>query len=167
MPVFSSGLQIQADGNPLVSIMNRIPGVAVASFGSRLYENRNTLDYLGKRLLEFANLDSEFPKINEAWCTATYWYHQALAEPIETIRIIKLVTAIEIRLRTENTQGSQGKIAEAIERVTGLNSNEKIKGDKTVGQFAKLIVQTRSQVLHGTYPTFASSDKMASFDDVE
>lgn len=166
-PVFSSGLQIQKDVSPLVSILNAQPGRGVGSFSELNKENTKMLGQMGNRMSEFSNENSKFSNLNSAWCSAVYWYHQALAEPVETIQIIKLVTAIEILLRTESSMGSKAKITDAIKHITGLNADDDFRNGKTVGKFANLIVQTRSQVLHGTYSTFSPLDKMATFDDVE
>ncbi len=166
-PTFYSNLQIQKNGIPLISVRNNQPGLAVASFGNRLNENVKSLNQMGNRLSEFSNPDSVFPKINEAWCSAVYWYHQALAEPINTIRVIKLVTAIEILLHAEKSSGLTAKITETLKRLTGLCPDEKIKTyrdiknnsePKTVTQLANNISKARSTVLHGTQPTFPVSE---------
>jgi hypothetical protein len=50
------------------------------------------------------------PLLEQAWCDAAYWLHEALAEQIDAIAIAKLETALEVLLRAENNSGSNQRL---------------------------------------------------------
>ena len=103
----------------------------------------------------FVTGQMSLPKIDQAWCDAAYWFHEGLANSLDTVATVKLETAVEVLLRSESSKGSGKRMRQAIEAVTGLTPKAPIAlgSSVTVEQFAKTLVGARSQVLHGTFST--------------
>ena len=110
------------------------------------------LAVIGKRLTAFFGGTSPVPSLDEAWCNAAYWYHEALAESLDTIAVAKLETAIEVLVRAENMTGSKERILRSINAIFDLSEDDSL-GPITVRQFALAITTARSRVVHGTWPT--------------
>lgn len=85
----------------------------------------------------------------------TYWLHQALAEPIGTIAIAKLETALEVLLHTESSRGSQRRMLQILSVFFDLGPDDPIAPRATLSaqQFARNVVRDRSRILHGTWST--------------
>jgi hypothetical protein len=113
-----------------------------------------SLDVMGERLAEYLGSRSVVPLLNESWCNATYWFHEALAESLDTVAVVKLETAIEVLLRAEDMSGSKSRIKNSFEAIFGLNGSDSLPGSSvTVDQFVLNIATARSRVVHGTWPT--------------
>ncbi|ODT59587.1 MAG: hypothetical protein ABS77_10300 [Phenylobacterium sp. SCN 69-14] len=132
------------------------------------------LDSMGQRLAGFLDALSAVPILDEAWCNAAYWYHEALAETLDTVAVAKLETAIEVLFRAESMSGSKRRLTESFEVFFGLKPGDKIgSGTVTVEQFVESITTARSRVLHGTWPTLHldlaanKSGQTISYADVE
>lgn len=130
---------------------------------------------MGQRLSAFLDATSPVPDLDEAWCNAAYWYHEALAETLDTVAVAKLETAIEVLFRAENMSRSMRRLLESFDVFFGLSRSEPIvpNGTVTVEQFAEAIITARSRVLHGTWPTLQfdlpanKSNQTVSYNDVE
>jgi hypothetical protein len=95
------------------------------------------------------------PVLERAWCDAADWLHQALAEPIDTIAIAKLETALEVLLRAEDTRGSRQRVLKVLVAFFDLKPDDPIALGSALSakQFAGKIVGDRSRILHGTWST--------------
>jgi hypothetical protein len=93
-----------------------------------------------------------------AWCDAAYWLHEALAEPLDSIAIAKLETALEVLLIGQNPAGSERRITTILELFYNLKPNDPVVngGTTTAKQFARNVVHERSRILHGTWSTLNS-----------
>jgi hypothetical protein len=74
---------------------------------------------VGKVVRSFTSGDYRLPNLERAWCDAAYWLHEALAEPIDSIAITKLETALEV-LRTESSKGSTLRVLTILRCFFGL-----------------------------------------------
>lgn len=130
---------------------------------------------MGQRLSAFLDASSSVPDLDEAWCNAAYWYHEALAETLDTVAVAKLETAIEVLFRAENMSGSKRRLHESFDVFFGLHRTDKIGTNSSVSveQFVEAITTARSRVLHGTWPTLQfdlpanKSSQTVSYGDVE
>ena len=111
------------------------------------------LQSMGRRLDGFLAGDGETPVLDEAWCNAAFWYHEAAAEPLDTVAIAKFETAIEVLFRSVSASGSKRRLVDAMEALLGLPRDKPLPSGVTPDQFAASIVTARSRVLHGTWPT--------------
>ena len=113
------------------------------------------VDAVGRCVTAFANGRFTVPRLEQAWCDAAYWYHEALAERIDSIAVVKLETSLEVLLRSTSTKGSQSRIRSVLEAFFGLRPEDPVvPGSPTTAEdFAKSLVGDRSQILHGTMST--------------
>jgi hypothetical protein len=160
MPVFGQAIS-RADGHLKMAVTNTEPGRA---FGPRFLDQRLTasrpmLDAIGRRVALFIDGGGVVPALEQAWCDAAYWFHEGLAEPLDTIAVPKLETAIEVLLHSESSKGSKRRVLQAIGAFYGLREADQINPDSqtTVGQFAQGLVRDRSRILHGTWSTLTHS----------
>jgi hypothetical protein len=84
-----------------------------------------------------------------------YWFHEALAEPIDSIAIAKLETALEVLLRSESSKGSTSRVLTILYCFFGLQPDDPVapNASLTAKQFAANLVRDRSRILHGTWST--------------
>jgi hypothetical protein len=113
------------------------------------------VDAVGRCVTAFATGRFTFPRLEQAWCDAAYWYHEALAERIDSIAVVKLETSLEVLLRSASTKRSQSRIQSVLEVFFGLRPEDPVvPGSPTTAcGFARSIVGDRSQILHGTMST--------------
>lgn len=113
------------------------------------------ISVVGNLIHSFASGNYRRRLLEQSWCDAAYWLHQGLAEPLDTIAVTKLETAIEVLMRAESSQGSVKRVLEALEIFFGLKPTDHINAHSSVTakSFAKSIVSGRSRILHGTSPT--------------
>lgn len=174
-PVWRADVWIQ-DGAFGQATGNREPARAIAPelFAQVLIKIAPTLTVIGQRLASYLSATSPVPDLDEAWCNAAYWYHEALAETLDTVAVAKLETAIEILFRSENMDGSKKRIVSSFDAILGLSEADLIPGSTvSVRQFALAITTARSRVVHGTWPTLHTDlpgykgQQPISYSDVE
>ena len=151
----------ESDGQLNISNTFDEPGQALGD-GALDHYLRNgaaLLSSVGRRAQAYLAGQSHLPKLNLAWCDAAYWFHEGLAEPLETIAVPKLETAIEVLFRSENSRGSERRMLAAIRGFYDLGPNQAINPTSpiTVRQFVKGFVRDRSRILHGTWSTLMRS----------
>jgi hypothetical protein len=132
--------------------------IGTGTLADTLQKNMPLIVAVGKLVNSFATGQHRLPKLERAWCDAAYWLHEALAEIIDTIGVVKLETALEVLLRAGNTSGSQARLEAILATFYGLKPGDPITSESamTAKQFAKGIVGDRSQILHGTWSTLHS-----------
>jgi hypothetical protein len=146
-------------------LQKQIPGV---TFGDGVLElvltqRKDILQSVGSRIATFIHPTAGFRVLETAWADAAYWFHEGLAEPLDTIAVTKLETCIEVMLRAEKTGGSERRVREAFEAFYGLKPDELVtpKSQITVKQLAKDFVRDRSRILHGTWSTLTHSLRLS------
>ncbi|NSZ58456.1 hypothetical protein FY145_10525 [Agrobacterium tumefaciens] len=158
-PAWRPNILRTSDGGGSGGIINLQPGRSVApeGLGIILKANSAFVTSMGTRLTGYVEGMSALPVLDETWCNAAYWYHEAIAEPLETIAIAKLETAIEVLFRSESSSRSTSRLVNALEIFFGLAKDDMLpNGTMTAGEFAATIVTARSRVLHGTWQTLTS-----------
>ncbi|MFT8327450.1 MAG: hypothetical protein ABF615_10450 [Gluconobacter oxydans] len=115
----------------------------------------SALGSMGNRLQSYIDGSGILPALDETWCNAAYWYHEAVAEPLDTVAIAKFETAIEVLFRSESSSGSKKRLLQGLEAFFGKKKGDDV-GGITADELATSIVTSRSRVLHGTWPTLHS-----------
>jgi len=124
----------------------------------KIAEAQPLIGVAGQCLSAFLSGSGPLSKLRLAWCDAAYWFHEGMAEPLDSLSVAKLETAVEVLLRSESTSGSQKRMEQAIHALTGLSATDPISPGAllSVKQFVKSFVEARSRVLHGTLSTLMS-----------
>lgn len=143
-----------ADGNVSPEVQNDEPGRAFGpgALEGTLAHRASAVESMGSRLQSYIDGSGVRPALDETWCNAAYWYHEAVAEPLDTVAIAKFETTIEVLFRSENSSGSKKRLLQGLEAFFGKKKDDDI-GGITADQLAASIVTSRSRVLHGTWPT--------------
>jgi hypothetical protein len=104
-----SSLQLVSRCNGQMGSANQEPGLAMGEGTLHHFLNvrQALVDAVSPRVAAFVAGSSALPILDQAWADAAYWFHEALAEPLDTIAVPKLETAIEVLLRAESTSGSR------------------------------------------------------------
>lgn len=133
------------------------PGMVIGAgaLTAILQERAPIFAAVGNVVRSFASGSFRLPGLERAWCDAAYWLHQALAEPIDSIAIAKLETALEVLLRVESSKGSTKRMLEVLDAFFNLEPDDPVvKGSLlSAQQFARNVVRDRSRILHGTWST--------------
>jgi hypothetical protein len=155
-PAWRVDVVLTSDGGGAGGRSNNQPGLGVApeGLGVILKAQARELQSMGARLSGYLHGTSTLPGLDETWCNAAYWYHEAIAEALETVAIAKLETAIEVLFRSVSSSGSTKRLIDGLEIFFGLRKDDLLpNGDMTAAEFAAAIVTARSRVLHGTWQT--------------
>ena len=140
-----------------VGVSNRDAGLPIGpgTMADVLQRTAPVIDAVGKCVTSFATGQFRFPNLEQAWCDAAYWLHEALAETSDAIAFAKLETALEVLVRAESASGSGSRIELILAAFYGLSPHDMLTSESTTTakQFAKGIVQDRSRILHGTWST--------------
>jgi hypothetical protein len=151
----------RCNGQISMGSANQEPGLVMGegTLHHFLKTGQALLDSVGQRVTAYVTGISGLPVLEQAWADAAYWFHEALAEPLDTIAVPKLETAIEVLLRAENTSGSKTRVLKAIKAFYGLTKMQFInpQSQLTVEKFATGFVTDRSRILHGTWSTLNHS----------
>ncbi|MFT9019523.1 hypothetical protein [Acetobacter malorum] len=121
-------------------------------FNEVIIKNKLFISNVGISLNAFLSGQDQLRNLRQAWCDSAYWYHEGTAEPLATVAVVKLETAIESLLRTSSSKGSEDRIKSIIQKITGLKKTDIIPEPigKSVEKYAKYLVSARSRILHGT-----------------
>lgn len=136
------------------------PGLAIGTgtLADILQKTEPLITAVGSCVKSFAGGRFRFPNLERAWCDAAYWLHEALAEPLDSIAVAKLETALEVLLHAESASGSQTRMLTILETFYGLKPEDPLTdgATTTAKQFARSVVRDRSRILHGTWSTLNS-----------
>ncbi len=150
-------LSVAADGEPSggFSVLDAGMSIGQGYLGQIVRESAPLIASVGNRVRAFTTGSFRLPKLEQAWCDAAYWLHEGLAEPMDSIAVTKLETAIEVLLRAESKRGSESRIISAMDTFYGLKPEDPITPNSSVTTkaFARRFVDDRSRVLHGTVST--------------
>ncbi len=147
----------ESNGAYISSWTIKDPGMTIGS--GTLFDtlNRHTpiFNSVGNVVRSFASGSFRLPALEQAWCDAAYWLHQALAESIDTIAVAKLETALEVLVTSVSSKGSEKRILEILKTFFDLEHCDPIAPGSQLNaqQYAKIFVGNRSRVLHGTWST--------------
>jgi len=132
-------------------------GVSVAAFDQLLSTNHSLVVSIGRRVSGYLYGAQVLPKLEQAWCDGAFWLHEGLAEPLSTVAVAKLETAVEVLLSAESTKKSSLRFRAAFESFYGLKPDDPIarNNPQTVNRLIASIVGARSRVLHGTASTLS------------
>jgi hypothetical protein len=97
----------------------------------------------------FIKDDGLLPDLEQSWFDAAYWFHEGLAEPVETIAVAKLETALEVLLSSASTKGSTSRLTDVFSSFYGRHKDQPIADGSAVmvKDFVNEIVSSRSRVL--------------------
>lgn len=156
LPPYTASLVCSSAGiSP--GIRNSQPGLG---FGGEAFDHfvshaASVLSSAGDRISTFLTRNGKLPKLQMAWCDASFWFHEAVAEPLDTVAIAKLETSIENLFAAGNPTESTSRILQALKGVFGLGENDPIAPGSLVKvrAFVADVVTARSRILHGTWST--------------
>jgi hypothetical protein len=147
----------EADGYHSASWTRKEPGLAIGpgTLPNVLRKAAPLFMAVGNVVRSFASGSFRLPILEQAWCDAAYWFHQALTESIDTIAIAKLETTLEVLLCAGDTRGSERRVLEILGVFFGLGPDDAIAPGSPLNarQFARNVVRNRSRILHGTWST--------------
>jgi hypothetical protein len=134
-------------------------GFSGGAFDSFRSKQTAILESIGRRVEAYVRGCAKLKNLQQAWCDAAYWFHEGLAEPLDTIAVAKLETAIEALLAPGSTKLSNARLCQAIQAFYGLKKTDRLgtNASITVEAFVKEIVGARSQILHGTFSTLTQN----------
>ncbi len=142
------------------SFQNREPGrtLGAGAFEKYLSSDPEVLAAIGRRVASFLDGSIANSLLDRAWCDAAYWFHGGLAEPLGSLAVPMLETAIEVLLGAGSSAGGERRLIDAIWAFYGLAADGPINPTShlTVKQFAHRFVEERSRILHGTRSTLQS-----------
>ena len=123
----------------------------------------DVLQSVGRRVQGYVRGGPRLPNLEQAWCDAAYWFHEGLAESLDSIAVAKHETAIEVLLGAESSSRSEKRLCEALHAFHGVSEDDPIATDPsvTIKQYAKGIVGPRSRFLHGTWSTLGENAEAA------
>jgi hypothetical protein len=145
-----------ANNKPIVGLHNNQPGLVMPpNFASTLQKLQPSLDSAGRRISTYINGGTSLlPLLEQAWCDAALWYHEGVADQLNTIAVAKMETSIEVLMRSVNSSGSAKRIRKVFWAFANKGPNDPVApGQQKVTQLSKEIVTARSRVLHGTLST--------------
>lgn len=129
--------------------------IGTGTLADILQKTKPVTTAVGNVVRSFTSGSYRLPNLERAWCDAAYWLHEALAEPIDSIAIAKLETALEVLLRSESSKGSTGRVLTILQCFFGLQPEDPVAPNSALSakQFAANLVRDRSRILHGTWST--------------
>lgn len=147
----------EANGHYNGSWSRKEPGMSIGTgtLADILKKTQPLVMAIGNVVRSFTSGTYRLPTFERAWCDAAYWLHEALAEPIDSIAIAKLETALEVLLRSESIKGSTARVLAILQCFFNLQPDDPIAPGSTLTakQFATNLVRDRSRILHGTWST--------------
>ena len=140
-------------------------GFSAVAFERFLSKSSHILASIGNRVRAYLTDDAALPKLDQSWSDAAYWLHEGLAEPLDTVAVTKLETAIEVLLSASSTKSSGPRLEFAFSSFYGLLRESPFPPGSTrkVKDIVKAIVESRSRILHGTLSTL-TADSLATDD---
>lgn len=151
LPPYRGSLAV-TDGKVTGGVRNMQPGhgLLAASFETFVNSATTARESIGRRVDAYLSNQVALPSLEQAWCDAVCWFHESLSEPLDTIAVTKLETAIENLFAAGSTRGSKKRMLDAL---SGMFEFE--KKDKSLKGFVDNFVKARSRVLHGTWSTLS------------
>jgi hypothetical protein len=159
-PVSRENLAASADTLHLGG-SNLSPGLGISSdrFERNLATNAGHVEVMGRRIAAYNDGSAVTSQLEQSWCDAAYWFHEGVAEPLDTIAVPKLATSLEILFGAGSAAGSTRRLREAFAAFFDWQPDELIGAHSliTTNHFIEMIVCQRSRLLHGTSSTLRST----------
>jgi hypothetical protein len=147
----------EANGHYNASWSRKEPGMSIGAgtLTDILQKTQPLVTAVGNIVRSFTSGTYRLPILERAWCDAAYWLLEALTEPIDSIAVTKLETALEVLLRSESSKGSTARVLAILQCFFGLQPHDPVAAGSTLTakQFAANLVRDRSRILHGTWST--------------
>ena len=115
---------------------------------------------MGRLVEAYLRGPGTLPRLRQAWCNGVYWFHEGMSEPLDSVAMVKLETAIEILFLAESTSRAKWRMFKGLEGMFGISESDTIDSvsDLTFKTLVNQIAETRSKVLHGIRPTLPGQD---------
>lgn len=139
-------------------------GLTAESFEGYVNLASAEIEAMGRLIDAYLSRDGDLPELKQAWCNAAYWFNEGMLEPLDTVAMVKLETAIENLFSAESATGSKRRMREALKSMFGIDDSETVapSSNLTYKKLVDEIVTVRSRVLHGTWPTLPGWDSGVS-----
>jgi hypothetical protein len=136
--------------------------------GELLQQTSPDIQSMGKIIGRYRDQSSPLPLLEQGWCDALFWFHEGLSEPLDSVAIAKMETAIENIFCAESMKGSRSRLLQGFKSLFGVDGSSPIDAllPVTVDEFVDAIVTARSRILHGTWSTLANRDVAVDRRDV-
>ena len=159
----SIGSVTKVNGHPRFGSLRRDPGLgfSAGAFDQFISKAGSVLASIGNRLRAYLTDEGSLSKLDQSWSDAAYWFHEGVAESIDTIAITKFETTIEVLLSAESTKRSSNRLQQAFSAFYGLSPESPYPpgSSQTVKDFVKAIVDSRSRILHDTLSTLTADSQ--------
>jgi hypothetical protein len=134
-------------------------GLSGGAFDELMSKQIDITRSVGQRVTAYVQGGSKLPNLQQAWSDAAYWFHEGLAETLDSVAVAKLETAIEVLFGAESASKSEKRLSEALHAFFGVNETDPLAMDPsvTIKQYVKSIVGPRSRFLHGTWSTLTEN----------
>lgn len=138
-------------------------GFSAGAFDQFISKAASVLRSVGSRVRAYVTDNAALTKLNQSWSDAAYWFHEGLAEPLDTIAITKFETAIEVLFSAGSSKQSSNRLYQAFSSFYGLSPDSPYPPgtSRKVKDLVKAIVESRSRILHGTLSTL-TADSLAT-----
>lgn len=167
LPPFTAALvNTQGNVSPRVTNYEAGRGLGPNAFDDFMKAGASLLSSAGMRISSFVAGAGALSDLEMAWCNGAYWFHEALAEPLATVAVAKLETAVENLFGSPSLGESNSRIRKALKCLFGLNPHDPIApgASVTVNAFVKNVVEARSRILHGNWSTLTEELAMSRGD---
>ena len=152
-------------------IRNLQPGLGLPAdeFEARIAEVAAEIAAMGRLVEAYLRGAGTLPRLRQAWCNGVYWFHEGMSEPLDSVATVKLETAIENLFLAESTKQAKLRMLKGLEGMFGISKSDTIDSvsDLTFKTLVNQIAETRSKVLHGTWPTLPGQDVVLDRSAVE
>ena len=165
MPAFRGSFAVtDAAVEPGVANLQPGYGLPAESFEGYVGSASAEIEEMGRLIDTYLSQDKGLPELEQAWCNAAYWFHEGMLEPLDTVAMVKLETAIENLFSAASAAGSKRRLREALKSMFGIEEAQTVapSSDLTYKKLVDDIVTVRSRVLHGTWPTLPGWDSGVS-----
>lgn len=144
------------------SLANQQSGLGMSAENFEFYIDSSSHDVaaMGQLIAAYVSGEETLPTLKQAWCNAVYWFHEGMSEPLDTVAIVKLETAIENLFSASSTKGSKRRILDGVKGMFGVETSNNINQSSTI-TFEGLvndIIEERSRILHGNWSTLSARD---------
>ena len=170
MPAFRGSFAVTDAGvEPGAANLQPGHGLPAECFEGYVGSASAEIEAMGRLIDAYLSRDGDLPELEQAWCNAAYWFHEGMLEPLDTVAMVKLETAIENLFSAASAAGSKRRMREALKSMFGIEESETVapSSDLTYKKLVDDIVTVRSRVLHGTWPTLPGRDSGVSRSTLE
>ena len=121
-------------------------GLSGGAFDEFMIRQASLVQSIGRRIDSYVRGHAKLRSLEQSWCDAAYWFHEGLAEPVDTIAIAKLETAMEVLLGAESAKLSKQRLCEALHAFFGLKQTDPLPTNPST------TIRNLSRKLLGAFP---------------